>query len=184
MEIYENGLEIGTLDIENEGLYARISCKIKPNGKIRRIYLAYSYGAKYVGIPDEQGNLISRFAQKHLPKDCVAVAATGGKSEYLPWRGELDGVLIESALICENELLLPLDEAMKFPAWSFETKEINHIHMAILLLDSNGLPLPRKREDEADETMDFDNFDFDLPANVSADDGIGCEGWEADCADV
>lgn len=184
MEIYQDGREIGTLHIEKEGLYARITCKTEPSREIRRIYLAYPFDAEYLGIPDQKGNLTKRIAQKHLPQSFHAVASKHPKEPWVPWRGEVDGVLVESALIRPQQLAMPLSEALKFPEWDMQSVEIYDVEMALLPLNADGTPQPIEREVVENEALDLDNVDFGMSADEPSDDGIGGEGWEADCTDL
>ena len=62
MEIYEDGNVIGTLERTTDGLYTEFVCKIKPSGKVKRVYLAYPYGVKYLGLPDRDGCFKTRIA--------------------------------------------------------------------------------------------------------------------------
>lgn len=184
MEIYENARLIGTLELQKEGLYTKFSCTIKPTAGIWRIYLAYPYGSMYLGIPNKNGELKARISNKRVPKDFAAVASSGSKGEWLPWRGQIDGIDIETALVKPDAIAMTLDDAMNFPAWDMETKIIYDTQMAILPLDAEGLPLPTERKGAENETVDFNHFDFDLPADSLADDDLGGQGWEADCADL
>lgn len=184
MKVYENGREIGTLQFENDGLYSVITCKVEPSEQIRRVYLARPYVSEYLGIPNRDGAFKTRISRKHLHPDFCAVATSEPKGAYLPWRGELDGVLIDNAWISAQELLIPADEAMNFPGWDLENKEIDKKEMTVIPLNSEGMPQPKEREAPKDETMDLDDFDFDMPADVPADDGIGGQGWEADRTDL
>lgn len=184
MEIYEDGIQIGTLETEENGLYTVFRCACEPSEKIRRVYLAYPYGSKYIGLADRNGNFQTQIPRKQIPKDICAVAGTRPKDGYLPWRGELDGVWIDSALISENEIAMPLNEAMKFPAWEMDITEIDNTQMALVPLSADGMPLPREREAEENETLDFDDYDAGDLADLPADERIGEQGWEADRADL
>ena len=184
MEIYEDGICVGTLETEENGLYTVFRCTCEPSEKIRRVYLAYPYGSKYVGIADRKGNFQTQISRKQIPKDACAAASTREKDRYLPWRGALDGVWIDSALISENEIAMPLSEAMKFPAWEMEITEIDNTEMARLPLNADGMPMPREREAKENETLDFDDYDAGDPADLPADECIGDQGWEADRTDL
>ncbi len=183
MKVYENGREIGILQLEDDGLYSVITCKVEPSEQIRRVYLAWPYASEYLGIPNREGVFRTRISRKHLHSDSCAVATSEPKGAHLPWRGNLEGVLIDSAWIGAQELLIPADEAMNFPGWDLENKEIDKKEMKVIPLNADGMPQPKERE-ATDETMDLDDFDFDLPADVPADDGLGGQGWEADRTDI
>lgn len=184
MEIYEDGIQIGILNAEECGLYTVFSCKCEISAAIRRVYLAYPYGAKYLGIPNRQGVFQTQIASKNLPKQFCAVSSKTEKNQWLPWRGEIDGILIETALINENEILMPQHEAMKFPAWELEETEVNDRKMARLPL-CNSEPLAKEREDEENETFDFDVYDAgDFDHLCADDDSVGEDGWQADCPDL
>ena len=183
MEIYEDGKQIGTLELEENGLYALISCQCEPSRAVRRVYIAYPYGCKYLGIPNGQGFFQTRIAKKQLPNQFCVVSSTAEKSRWLPWRGEIDGILIETALISENEIAMPLHEAMKFPEWDLEETEVNATKMALLpLLD--GVPMLREREATKNETLDFDVYDDRDFAHLPADDSFGEDGWQAGRVDL
>ena len=184
MEIYENGMKIGTLEAEENGLYTVFRCTCEPSDKVRRVYLAYPFGAKYIGIADRKGFLRTQLPRKQVPQNVCAVASTREKDGYLPWRGELDGVWIDSALISGNEIAMPLSEAMKFPAWEMEITKIDNTEMALVPLNADGMPLPREREAEENETLDFDDYDAGDLADLPADECVGEQGWEADRADL
>ena len=184
MEIYEDGKIVGSLQLQERGLYILVQCQCEPCEKIRRVYLAYPYSAKYLGIANRQGFFQTQIPKKQFPDQFYAVSSTAEKNQWLPWRGEIDGILIESALICESEIAMPLNEAMKFPAWELGETEVNKTKMALLPLSADGEPLPREREAERNETTYYDNFaDSDL-ADLPADECVGGTGWQADCADI
>lgn len=151
MEIYQNEKNVGTLHIENEGLYAKITCKTERTDKIRRIYLAYPYGAVSVGICDRDGNLVTHIAKKHLPQTFCAVASVRKIDGWLPWQGEIDGVAVKNALISERAIALPSEEAVKFPAWQFDAETVDGSEMAVLALSEEGLPQPTVREEAPTE---------------------------------
>ena len=184
MEIYEDGKQIGTLDVEECGLYTVFSCKCEPSAAIRRVYLAYPYGAKYLGIPNRQGVFQTQIASKQLPEQFCAVSSKTEKNQWLPWRGEIDGILIETAWISESEIIMPQHEAMKFPAWELEETEVNNIKVARLPL-CNSEPLPKEREAEENETFDFDVYDAGDFDHLRADgDCVGEDGWQVSSADL
>lgn len=151
MEIYENEKIVGTLHIENSGLYAKIICNTEHSDKIRRIYLAYPYGAISVGICDRDGNLTIHIARKKLPQDFCAVASEKKIDGWLPWQGEIDGVTVKNALISERSIALSAEEAVKFPAWQFDAETIDGTEMAVLALNDRGLPNPTVREEAPTE---------------------------------
>lgn len=155
MEIYQNEKVVGTLHMENEGLYAKIVCKTERSDKIRRIYLAYPYGSIYVGLCDRDGNLTTHIARKKLPEAFCAVASLRRLDRWLPWQGELDGVSVKNALIGEHAIALYSEEAVKFPAWQFETEMIGADEMAVLALDEQGQPQPKLREMALAEMKDL-----------------------------
>ncbi|MBE6985754.1 MAG: hypothetical protein E7434_09170 [Ruminococcaceae bacterium] len=184
MDIYENGRKIGILHMEEDGLYSKITCKCEPSKSVRRIYLAYPYAAQYLGIPDANGFLEKRIASKKLPKQFCAVAAVKTDAHYLPWRGMIDGIMVEDAMIAPEEIAIALDETMNFPSWKLETKLIHQKEMAVIPLNDDGLPQPIEREAIENETLDFDDPDYDMPSELPAADGEGGEEWEADRPDL
>ena len=137
MDIFENGRRIGTMHAEPDGLYTLITCKTEPAKAVRRLYLTYPYASQYLGIPDESGTLARKIASKKLPKEFSAVAASHADAEYLPWCGVLDGIEVHDALISTTEILLPMEEAMNFPSWSFDTKTIDDKTKIVNRLNQN-----------------------------------------------
>ena len=182
MDIFENGRKIGTIEQQSEGLYTRLICQTEPSRTIRRLYLVYPYASAYLGIPDETGRLERRIVSKKLPQEYCAVCAQKMPGDYLPWRGIVDGIEVNEALIGNDEILLSQEDAMNFPSWSFEAKIIDDRQMAVLPLNAEGVPQPRERE-ARDEALDFDDFDDGVSSGLPADDGAGREP-EADCPDV
>lgn len=152
MEIYQNSRIIGTLHIEEQGLYVKITCKTEPSDRIRRIYLAYPYFSLYLGIPDRRGELTTHLARKHLPETVCPVASERPKDGWLPWRGEIDGVTVDDALVCKTKLVMLPQEALKFPAWQFDTETVDGSEMAVLALSEQGLPQPTLREEAPIQT--------------------------------
>lgn len=184
MEIYQNSKKIGTLHIEEEGLYVKITCKTEPSDKIRRIYLAYPYFSFYLGIPDRRGELTTHLPRKHLPETVCPVASERTKDGWLPWRGEIDGVTVDDALVCKTKLVMLPQEALKFPAWQLATELIDDTEMAVLPLSADGLPRPTEREVLKDEENPFDPVSFDVPADEPAADGLGLDRRKADRPDL
>lgn len=121
--VYEGEKQVGTLRVEPDGLFYDIFCNITDRREhIRRIFVGYAWRSEYLGIPDAEGNLTARIPRKHLPDGITfAVATLMPRSQWLPWRGEVDGVPIAEAYIKRSEdgidLLLPPQEAVKLPAW-------------------------------------------------------------------
>ena len=169
MDIFEDGTKIGTAQLHTEGLYTTLSCEIEPNHAIKRLYLAYPYASQYLGIPDENGILNRKIASKNLPKDFCIVASAQKHSNYLPWRGVIDGVTVQAARISSQEILLPMEVTANFPAMRFETKTTDEKQMALVMLDSEGTPQMKERE-MTDETFNFDAFGVSEPADLLADD--------------
>jgi|GEM_PF-3241703 len=184
MDVYENGRKIGSLQLLDDGLYYRIECALMPTKELRRIYLAYPYGSMYLGLADRDGRYMTRLAKKRMPEQPLAVCSCRPKGAYAPWRGEVGGNVLDDALIGESEILILPQETVRFPQWVLETKKIDETEMVAIPLNDEGLPQPREREATNDETMDIDDFDIDLLADVPADDGFGSEGWQADRADL
>ncbi len=186
--IYENGSAAGTLYIVSEGLYWHIRCKMKPASQLRRLYAVAGLRSVYLGIPDASGEMRIRIAKKNLPEVQLALAASTPRGEWLPWRGEVDGVEVELCY-CRQEpdgicLALPESELIKFPAWTgkWNCERVYDKEMALLYLDENG-HLPQKENEhggtEENETMDCGYVDPLLLAELPADYSYGGTGEEA-----
>ena len=181
--IYEGTKPIGTFELNEEGLYQRILCKMKANG-LRRIYAVHGLHSQYLGIPDASGQLSVRIAKKSFNGMELAIASPQERSEWNPWRGEVDGVPVEFCYIKHDEngisLALPEDEAVKFPAWTEQMyrEKINGTDTAIVLLDPNGhLPLIERENGGTEyETNDGNALDPLLLADLPADYDYGCGG--------
>ena len=186
--IYENGSAAGTLTITSEGLYWLVRCKLKPMSRLRRVYAVTGLQSVYLGIPDARGELSVRMAKKHLPDMESALAVTTPKGEWLPWRGEVDGVEVEFCY-CKQEadgicLALPESEVIKFPAWAgqWNRERVYDSELALLRLDQNGHLLVIDRENggnDENETMDSGYIDPLLLADLPADYSYGGTGDEA-----
>ena len=178
--IYENGSAVGTCTMTSEGLYWHIRCKLKPMSGLRRLYAVTGLRSVYLGIPDAHGEMSVRIAKKALPEVQVALAVTAPRGEWLPWRGEVDGVEVEMCY-CRQEsggicLALPESELIKFPAWAgkWNRERVYDREMALLHLDADG-HLPQIETEhggtERNETMDSGYVDplllADLPAGYS-----------------
>lgn len=174
--IYEGAEPVGTFTLREEGLYQKVHCNIKTSG-IRRIYAVYGLHSQYLGIPDADGSLTTRITKKALPRIDFAVATEHVRSEWQPWRGEIDGVFVEHCFLREDEngisLALPEAEAVKFPAWAEQMyrERINGTEAARILLDPNGhLPLIEKENGGTEyETNDSNALDPLLLAELPAD---------------
>ena len=186
--IYENGNAAGTMSIQSEGLYWRIRCKMRPMSGLRRVYAIAGLQSVYLGIPDARGELNLRIAKKNLPETQMALAVSTPKGEWLPWRGEIDGVEVELCY-CRREtegicLALPEAELIKFPAWAgeWDRERVYDKEMALLHLDENG-HLPQIETEhggtEENETMDSGYVDPLLLADLPADYSYGGTGEEA-----
>lgn len=180
--IYENGSAAGTFTVTSEGLYWRIRCKLKPMSRLRRVYAVTGLQSVYLGIPDARGELSVRMAKKHLPDMESALAVTTPKGEWLPWRGEVDGVEVELCYRKQEDdgicLALPETELIQFPAWAgqWNYEKVYDQKMALLRLDQNGHLPQIDRENggtEKDETMDCGYIDPLLLAELPADYSYG-----------
>ncbi len=186
--IYENGSAAGTLTMASEGLYWQIRCKMKPTKQLLRLYAVSGLSSVYLGIPDGRGELSVRIGKKHLPDVQAALAVTTPKGEWLPWRGEVDGVEVELCY-CRQEadgicLALPEAELIKFPAWAgqWNRERVYDQELALLRLDENGHLPQIDRENggtEEHETMDSGYIDPLLLAELPADYSYGGTDEEA-----
>ena len=96
--IYEQGRIAGSFDCEGKGLYFEFSCRMQKGSVLRRLYALSGWDSVYVGIPDERGELLRRVKRKLFPCEvsCM-IASDRGRSQWSPWRGELDGIVVEDA---------------------------------------------------------------------------------------
>lgn len=194
MEIFEENEAVGTLSVEREGLFWKIFCQIEKNREqLRRIFVLSQYEIQYLGIPGRDGRLTAHIAVKHLPAGIDgAVAARKPRGEWMPWRGELDGVPVARCWLRKTdgvpEIALPEDEAYKFPAWAdvMRTESVYDEPMSVVSLAVlDGLPQTETNDGGTyDETMDRDDFDDMQPFDDPADDGFGEEGRQADRTDL
>lgn len=170
LTVYEGEKQVGTLRAEQNGLYYDIYCKIKnQREQIRRIFVGYAWRSEYLGIPDAQGNLTVRMPRKHLPEGITfAVATPIQRSQWLPWRGEVDGVPMTEGYIGHTEngidLLLPPQEAVKLPAWAgkMQTETLQGREMMKLSLLPDG-SLAENTTDRGEKT------DEEIIGNGTAD---------------
>lgn len=192
--VYEGTKAIGTLQAEGNGLFLEISCMLEvPARQIRRIFALSAFDSVYLGIPNAEGELHTRLAKRHLPDGLDgAVATVLPRGAWKPWRGVIDGVTVESALLQADaekiKLAIAPEETVNFPAWvrDFETERVNGVEYAVLTLDAQShLPLKnRECGGNTHEENDGDPADFVQPADAPACDGVGEHGREADRADV
>ena len=200
MPVYEGNSAIGSLYMEEAGLYYDISCRIEEErAALRRVYAVSGMQTAYLGIPDEEGTLKKKLPKKHMPNGVEhGVCMKEPKGDWSPWRGEIDGILIAEALLRQREdgflLALSPEEAFKFPAWAndLEMIEIFQKTHAAMRLDQEGKPLIAQidRGGTTDEALPGDHFDCELPADLMPDDTDSfrtrneAEGREADCPDL
>lgn len=192
LTVYERGTPVGTARLERDGIFWNISCEMTDlTEQIRRVYVGTAWDVFYLGIPDAAGKLTAK--RRHLPAEpTFAVAAPYPRGDWLPWRGTLDGVSVETALLCREDgkikLLLPSEEAVKFPAWLEKTEKetVFGTEFAMLSLTEDGR-LPQEEKEKGEENYEettVGTFDVLLPVDPPANDGVGNEGREADCPDL
>ena len=192
LTVYERGTPVGTARLERDGIFWNISCEMTDlTEQIRRVYVGTAWDVFYLGIPDAAGKLTAK--RRHLPAEpTFAVAAPYPRGQWLPWRGTLDGVSVETALFCREDgkikLLLPSEEAVKFPAWLEKTEKetVFGTEFAMLSLTEDGR-LPQEEKEKGEENYEettVGTFDVLLPVDPPANDGVGDEGREADCPDL
>ena len=198
LAITERGERIGSLTMEQDGLFWKFICKIASDREqLRRIFVLHQWNAEYLGIPDEKGTLEARIPRSHLPHGAeAALAVRHPRGPWLPWCGTLEGVSVNEAFFRNDsgtiKLALPQQEALKFPAWveDMTTQEVYGMQTAALKLTQDGrLPLKEKENggitDEEAKKMDCIVSDDLLPDDAPADDGRGSEwGEEADRPDL
>ena len=124
LTVFEGEQQIGTIQMEPDGLFYDFSCNLtKSREQIRRVFVGNHWKSEYLGIPDASGMLRARLPKNRLPDGVsFAVAATIPRGAWQPWRGEVDGVPIAEGYIRPSDdgidLLLPPQEAVKLPAWA------------------------------------------------------------------
>ena len=186
MEIYEEGRPIGTFCSKKEGLFLRADCSLQADEKLHRVYLAHRTGSLYVGIPDRTGRLTARIPYKNVPEEFCCVSSAAPRGEWSPWRGELDGVPVESALIKKGALALPAEDAKNFPAWDMKIFHLSDREMVLVPLGEDGSPIlteltKGEPENEADT---LGNFNTDLSSDLPAGDSGSDDGGQTDCSDL
>ena len=186
MEIYEDGRIAGTFQGEAEGLFLKADCVMKDCSQIRRIYLAHKTGSVYLGIPDHTGRLTVRIPRKYVPEHFCCVASSAPRGEWSPWRGELDGVEVGTALIQKGRIALPPEEAENFPAWTMKTYDLSGTEMALVPLNEEGSPVLAEltKGDAGNEEIPFDHSDSGMSSDLPAADGGGSDGGQTACADL
>lgn len=192
LSVYERGTPVGTARLERDGSFWNIFCELTDlTEQIRRVYVGTEWDVFYLGIPDAEGKLTAK--RRHLPvTPTFSVAAPYPRGEWLPWRGTVDGVSVETALFCREDgkikLLLPPEEAVKFPAWleKSERETVFGTEFALLLLTEDGHLLQEEKDkgEERYEETTVGTVDDLLPADPPAHDGIGGEGRETDRPDL
>ena len=197
LAITEHGERIGSLTMEQDGLFWKFVCSIgSEREQLRRIFVLQEWNVEYLGIPDEKGTLEARIPRSHLPDGAeAALAVRHPRGSWLPWCGLLEGISVAEAFFRKDgttiELALLPQEALKFPAWAedMKTQEVYGMQTAVLKLAHDG-HLPQKEDggitDEKAEEMDRPVSDAVLPDDAPADDdGFGGE-WaeEADRPDL
>lgn len=194
LTVFEAEQPIGTLQITSDGLFYVFSCDLTENREqIRRVFVGYGWRSEYLGIPDASGKLRARLPKNRLPDGIgFAVAASIPRGQWLPWRGEVDGVSIAEGYIHPSEdgidLLLPPQEAVKLPAWAqyMQAQTLLGREMMLLSLLPDG-SLPDRmtdRGEQTDEKITCDDPADGVPADDAPGAGVGDEGREADCADL
>ena len=198
LAITEHGEQIGSLTMEQEGLFWKFVCKISSDREqLRRIFVIYQWKTEYLGVPDADGKLEIRIPRSHLPEGVqAALAMRHPRGIWSPWCGTLEGIEISEAFLRTAEdgfdLALPPQEALKFPAWAedMKTELVYGTQTALLRLDRDGRLPPRETEyggvtDEETEEMDRCMPDALLSDDAPADDGFGGERTEeADRSDL
>lgn len=202
LSITEHGGQIGSLTMEQEGLFWKFICNISADREqLRRIFVIHHMDVEYLGIPDVKGRLEIKIPRSHLPDGVeAALAVRHPRGEWLPWCGTLEGIAVKEAFSRRAgdkiELALPPQEALKFPAWAenMRTEQVYGTQTAVLTLDCEGhLPLKETEHggmtDEELEEMDRAAFDAVLLDDAFADDGFSGagaaeQGWEADRPDL
>lgn len=196
LTVYEGEQQVGTLDMEPDGLFYDVSCEISQGReRLRRVFVGNGWSPIYLGIPDASGKLRTRLPKNRLPDGAAfAVAAEIPRGVWLPWRGEVDAVPIAEGYVRPTEdgidLLLPAQEALKLPAWAeyMHTETVFGRELMLLsLLPDGSLPEITKdteRGEEKDEETTCNITDDRVPADGVPHDGVGDEGRETDRADL
>lgn len=194
LTVYEGERQVGTLRCETDGLFYDISCELaEERERIRRVFVGYAWKSEYVGIPDASGRLTARLPKNRLPDGVTfAVASRLPRGEWLPWRGEADGVQLEEGCIRPTDdgidLLLPPDEAVKLPAWADKMQEetaFGRQWLRLSLLPDGSFPeRTTDKGEETDEENPCDNAGDREPCDDVSGDSFGDEGRETDRADL
>lgn len=197
LTVYEGETAVGTLTMQRSGIFYDFRCQItKSMEQIHRLYVGKSWQVVYLGIPDASGVLNVRVPCSHLREEPeFAIVSVYPRGQWMPWRGEIDGVPVASAFFAEAdgqiELLLAPEEALKFPAWldNAEKETLHATEFTKLILTKEGkLPTIENRKIENGE-KDNEEIRSAVPepvlsADAPADESIGNEGREADCPDL
>lgn len=122
LEIFYLGRPVGRMTIEQQGLYYRISAECRPQTQaVLRLYLISGLHCRSLGaMLYENGQFrLKTCLSHHLLAPEKLTAAVVGQAHgdgFCPWRGELDGAVVDHALLSEQEgLTLALKETEDFP---------------------------------------------------------------------
>lgn len=168
--VYEGNNEAGTLYISKQGLYYHLDCSLhNQTSRVLRLYLMDGFETVPVGVlmPEAESlTLHEKVSVRTFPlsKVTAAVAAWVPQPGLLPWRGEVDGILVTGWLQKEQtgfKLLLPTDE---FPfvesLAEAEAMVLGELECLAVFLDDKGTLFSADSETQ-EETSAVEDFTED-----------------------
>lgn len=206
LSVWEQGEQIGTVTVQQEGLFYIFICKISQHAEqLRRIYVISKWRVEYLGIPyprREGAELQACIPVSHFPDGLTAAAAAAmPRGAWLPWCGEAGGVPIRNGLLKQLEdgyalALLP-EEAQQLPQWLPQAAEQELMGRARLVfrLDAAGCMPSIEMTENGGSTDEAQNFSDPSAGGVPSDaapgdgdgragDGDPLKGRQADRPDI
>lgn len=153
LPVFEAGTEVGTLEIQQTGLYYHFSCRCTPpKAAMSRLYAVNGMQVLPIGLPvPENGSFVleKSISVHSFPWQAVTAALVGTalSPDVLPWRGEIDGVPIENAWLQKTGegYTLCVPSAEPFPLTAelerAELVTVGGIDCLCLRLDAAGDPV-------------------------------------------
>ena len=150
--VYEGKQPVGELTIEACGLYYEIIGKVQSRTQVHRIYGIREKDSFCIGIPDKNGDLFRRIAQKSFIIPERVILSNLSPESWLPWSGDAFGPMIYDGLICTKgtgwDLAIHPDEWEKIPQWREIGKRETVLHKPMILIElgMDGQPLLIERK--------------------------------------
>lgn len=153
LPVYEAGAQRCLLSVEREGLYLHFSCRCDlSGGGMRRVYAVCGMQVEPLGLlMPQQGSFVlqAKRSVHSFPLDTIDTALIGRapEPELLPWRGQIEGIPVETAWLRPTqegyELYIPRDIPFPLPELSAlaEPAAPGQIPCLRLLLDPEGNPV-------------------------------------------